>query len=110
MTAFVRATSEQQLRAALPILLAARRAVVVGGELDVINAIQTAGNAGLACHWARQVLQRVIPSVALLAWQTDLSVRQSDRTRALDRAIRVCRAVDRRRGGWTIVTPTREAA
>jgi len=101
-TKFVRASKAEQLRRALPVLLAARRSIIFGEHRDAIDAIQSAGKAGIECHWARQVLQSVVPSASLIAWQADLSIRQSDFTRALDRAIRLCRAPDARRGGWSV--------
>ena len=101
-TPFVRVEKSEQLRRALPLLQAARRAVILEGVRDVIDAIQSAGGARIECHWARAELQAVIPSPSLIAWQTDVSVRQSDLTRALDRAISVCRRADARRGGWHV--------
>lgn len=94
-------TEPEQHRAALPVLLAARRAVVLDGD-EPIDAIQRAGEAGLACHFARQLLLSVVPSVTLQAWQLDPAVKQSDRTRALDRAIRVARRALGHRGGWSV--------
>lgn len=97
---FQKLAKSQQLQQALPILLAARRAVVLGG--DAIDAIQRAGNASLACHFARRLLLSVTSSVSLQAWQMDRAVKQSDRTRAFDRAIRLARAAFGHRGGWVV--------
>ncbi len=99
---FVKASREEQLRRSLPVLEAARRSLIENGDRDVVDAIQQSGGAGLECWWARQILQSVIPSVSLIAWQCDPSVRQSDFTRCLDRAIRLCRQPDSRRGGWRV--------
>ena len=101
-TAFAPVPLEEQLRRALPLLQAARRAVVLHGALDVIDAIQQAGAARVECSWARRVLSAVVTAPSLLQWQADLAVLQSDRTRALDRAIRACRRPDVRRGGWLV--------
>lgn len=99
---FVKASREEQLRGALPVLIAARQSIIDNGDRDVVDSIQQAGGAGLACWWARQILQSVVPSVSLLAWQQDVTVRQSDITRCFDRAIRLCREPDARRGGWRV--------
>lgn len=100
-TPFIRLSPAEQHRAALPVLLAARHAVVFDGAAP-IDAIQQAGAAGLACWWARQALSSVVPSTTLQQWQADPSVRQSDRTRAFDRAIRVARRAGGHKGGWTV--------
>ncbi len=100
---FASLSEEKQHQAALPVLLSARRAVVFDGA-DAIDAIQQAGHAGIECWWARQALLSVIPSSTLQLWQADPSVKQSDRTRALDRAIRLCRRAFGHRGGWTVGT------
>lgn len=115
MTAqFKRLAQDEQHRAALPVLLAARKAVVLDGA-QPIDAIQQAGNAGLACHWARQLLLDVVPTPTLQQWQLDPSVLRSDRTRAFDRAIRTARHAFGHRGGWSVSgclksTPPRPAA
>lgn len=102
MAPFVKLSPVEKLRAALPILLAARRAVVLEGA-QPIDAIQQAGLAGVECWFARTVLLGVVPAVTLQAWQLDPSVKASDRTRAFDRAIRLCRrAVVGHRGGWAV--------
>lgn len=101
---FVKATAEEKLRRALPVLLAARKSVVLGGHREVIGAIQEAGNSGIECHWARELLLEVVAAPNLIAWQTNLTTRQSDITRALDRAIRLARRGLGHRGGWR-VTP-----
>lgn len=100
---FQKLSRDEQHRAALPVLLAARAAVMSGTAL--VEAIQEAGEAGLACHWARQVLQLVVPSATLQQFQADLSVKQSDRTRAIDRAIRLARRAFGHRGGWSVSPP-----
>lgn len=109
MTApFVKVSVEEQLKAALPVLLGARRLVVLDGYQPV-DAIQTAGRCGIASWWARMLLARVVPSPNLLAWQLDPLIRASDKTRAFDRAIRIARhSVFGHRGGW-VVSPARAA-
>ncbi len=91
----------EKLRDALPVLLAARKAVVFDGA-EPIDAIQQAGMAGIECWWAREALLSVIPSATLQLWQADPAVKQSDRTRAFDRAIRLCRRALGHKGGWTV--------
>ncbi len=98
---FVKATEVERLQAALPVLLAARRAVVFEAA-SAIDAIQQAGSAGLACWWARQALSSVVPAATLQQWQLDPNIRQSDRTRAFDRAIRLCRRAFGHKGGWSV--------
>ncbi len=98
---YVPLTLAERHRAALSVLIAARRAVVFEGA-EPIDAIQQAGSAGIACWWARQVLSSVVSSVTLQQWQLDPSVMQSDRTRAFDRAIRVCRRAFGHKGGWVV--------
>lgn len=98
---FVPATREEQHRAALPVLLLARRAVVLDGA-QPIDAIQEAGKASLASWWARQLLTSVVPAVTLQQWQADPAVLRSDRTRAFDRAIRIARRAYGHRGGWSV--------
>lgn len=99
-TAYVRPEKAEQLRRALPVLLAARRSIVLGGHREVINEIQVAGNSGIECHWARGILLEVVPAADLIAWQSNLSIRQSDITRALDRAISIARRGLGSLGGW----------
>lgn len=99
---FTKTPEAEQLRRALPLLLATRRAVVVSGARDVIDELQQAGRGGIESHWARQALLRFVSAVSLQSWQSDLNVRQSDLTRALDRAIRLCRRVDGRHGSWNV--------
>jgi hypothetical protein len=108
---FTKLTEAQRRQASLPILIAARKAVVLDGALP-IEAIQEAGQGGLVCHFARQVLLSVTPSATLQAWQLDPTVKQSDRTRAFDRAIRLARGAFGHRGGWAVSKPstTHEAA
>lgn len=93
-------TREQQLRAALPVLLAARKAVVLEGA-EPIDAIQQAGEAGIASHYARSVLLEVVGG-NLIEWQSKAATRQSDHTRAFDRAIRLARGAFGHRGGWRV--------
>ncbi len=101
MTDLVVRLPAEKLRAALPVLLAARRAVVLDGT-EAIQALQDAGGPTLATWYAREVLLRVVPGVTLQLWQADPSVKQSDRTRAFDRAIRIARAALGHRGGWVV--------
>lgn len=103
MTTFVSLSPAEKLQAALPVLLAARRAVMLDGA-EPIDAIQEAGRARVACWFARQALASVVPSPTLQQWQADPSVLRSDRTRAFDRAIRLCRRAFGHRGGWTVTT------
>ncbi len=110
MTApFVELTPVEKHQAALPVLLAARRAVVLDGA-QPIDAIQQAGAGGLACWFARQLLLGVVPAVTLQAWQSDPSVKASDKTRAFDRAIRLARRAFGHRGGWQVVADVAGAA
>lgn len=101
MTTFVKLSPDEKLRAALPVLLAARKAVVFDGA-QPIDAIQQAGGARVECWFAREALLRVVPMPTLQQWQADPGVKQSDRTRAFDRAIRLARAAFGHRGGWRV--------
>ena len=101
MTIFVKLSADERLRAALPVLLSARRAVVFE-EASPIDAIQQAGMASLACVWAREALLGFVSTPTLQQWQADPSVKQSDRTRAFDRAIRLCRRACGHKGGWHV--------
>lgn len=100
MTLFVKLTQVEKDLAALPVLLAARRAVVLDGA-EPIAAIQEAGRAEVECHYARQLLERVL-GLQLYGWQTSPKTLQSDRTRAFDRAIRLARRAQGHRGGWCV--------
>lgn len=93
-------TQAEQFRLALPVLVAARHSVLAG-ELP-LEAIAAAGNARIECEYARRALRAALWEGNLLSWQTSAALRQSDKTRALDRAIRLCRRVDAKRGGWKV--------
>lgn len=102
MTApFVKPTTAEKFAAALPVLIAARRLVVLG-QVFPLAAILDAAGGSLAAWWAREILLGVVPNVTLQAWQADPSVKRSDRTRAMDRAICVARRSEPRRGGWRV--------
>ncbi len=89
-----------QLRLGLPVLILAREDILKG--VMPLEAIAEAGKAGIACEYARRALRLVLWRNDLLAWQNDISVRQSDKTRAIDRAIRLCKRVNGRKGGWRV--------
>jgi len=101
MTKFVKLSLQERHRAALPVLLEARRAVVIDGA-QPIDAIQQAGMARIECWFAREILLRFVPKVTLQQWQFDPSVMLSDRTRAFDRAIRFARRAFGHKGGWRV--------
>lgn len=107
-TTFAKVSYAEKLRAALPVLLAARRAVVFEGTLP-IDAIQNAGEAGIASWFARELLLRVVPAPTIQLWQSDPLVKQSDRTRAFDRAIRLARGAFGHCGGWRLSDPSHAA-
>lgn len=90
----------EQLRAALPVLVAARQQVVAG--TPPLEAIAEAGRAGIVAEYARRALRLVVCDQNLLAWQSHPATVQSARTRALDKAIRVARRAFGKRGGWTV--------
>ena len=89
-----------QLRLALPVLLAARSAILAGEE--PLAAIADAGNGRIECEYARRALRIVLWHENLLVWQSCRSTSQSDRTRAIDKAIRLCKRVDGKKGGWRV--------
>ena len=89
-----------QLRLALPVLMGARKAILAGE--DPLQAIAVAGDCGIACEYARRALRLVLYRQNLLEWQEDPAVKQSDRRRAMDAAIRLCKRVDGKKGGWRV--------
>ncbi len=93
-------SQSEQLHRALPVLEAARRDVVAGD--DPLNAIAQAGRSGIECEYARRALRLVLFEWNLLSWQESKGLRKSDKTRAFDRAIRLCRRVKGRKGGWRV--------
>lgn len=102
---FVRPTLEEQFRLALPVLLAAREDVKRGEPLVV--ALRQTGT--IVDVYARRVCQAAIWNFeALVAAEVALSLGarvallRSDALRALDRAIRLSRAKQGRRGGWRV--------
>lgn len=97
---FTRAAVEEQRRLALPVLLAARELVLAGAA--PVDAIAEAGNGTIAAEFARRALRGATFEVNLLTWQSRAGITASDKTRAFDRAIRLCRSVEARRGGWQV--------
>lgn len=97
---FLPQSQEQQRRRALPILVAARQEIIDG--VLPLRAIAEAGEAGIECEFARRILRKVLFEANLMTWQSSHSTRQSDRTRAIDRAIRFARGAFGHRGGWAV--------
>ncbi len=92
---FAKLTHEEQLRMALPVLLAARHDVVIGRRTP----LEAVADGTLGGWYARQALQR-FAGLDLAAWCR--STRKSDQTRAFDRAIRLARAAFGHKGGWAV--------
>lgn len=89
-----------QCRRALPVLVEARQRVI-GGE-EPLAAIADIGRAGIVCEYARRALRAVLFHENLLTWQASRATSRSDLRRAFDKAIRLCRRTDVRRGGWSV--------
>ncbi len=90
---------DEQLRLALPLLLAARPDVVAGRRTP----LEAVADGTLAGWYARQALQS-FAGLDLARWCA--STLKSDQTRIYDRAIRMARAAFGHRGGWVVATVT----
>ena len=96
---FVRLTKTQQLRAAVPVLERARRLCVLDGE-EPLQAIAVAGNCGIECEYARQVMRHVLWVPDLISWQMHPLTTRGAITKAFDRALKYARKALPHKGGW----------
>ena len=84
---FVKLTKLEKLRAALPVLLAARRLVILDAE-EPLQAIALAGNCKIECEFAREAMRFVLWEPYLQSWQEHPLTTRGVITKAFDRAIK----------------------
>lgn len=90
---------DEQRRAAVPVLVAARALVKSGS--DMLSAIAEAGRGGIVCEYARRAVRTVLKEWNLLAWQEHPARKRADVFQAIDRALVLCQRKDHR-GGWFV--------